>query len=109
MHALYNSVWCGWALIKIVCICRLSASCVHVSALLHALVAMKPSNQDPVSTDDDSQDEATPCTSVLCAWNVPKEPALKMSDTVFEKYEFGKPRKYKMLEMETFDPRPEKY
>ena len=32
-----------------------------------------------------------------------------MSDAVFEKYEFGKQRKYKMLEMETFDPRPEKH
>ncbi len=48
---------------------------------------------------------------VLCAWNVPKKrkaSALKMSDATFEKYEFGKQKKYNILEMETFDPQPER-
>lgn len=93
--------------------CRLSASCVHVSALLHALVAVKPCKlQDHASSDEESQDESNPRTSVLCSWNVPKkrkESALRMSDTTFEKHGFGTKRKYNMLEMETFDPRPEKY
>lgn len=91
---------------------RLSASCVHVSALLHALVAIKPCNVHGDSSSGDSQDEATPCTSALCVWNVPKKrkvSALKMSEATFKKYEFGKQKKYNMIEMETFDPRPEKY
>lgn len=96
----------------ILIMCRLSASCVHVSALLHALVAIKPCNLQDHSSSGGSEDEEPPCTSILCAWNVPKkrkESALKISDTTFQKYEYGKPKKYQMLEMETFDPRPEMY
>ena len=46
--------------------CRLSASCVHVSALLHALVALKPAERSHPLSDDDSDEDAVPVTSLPC-------------------------------------------
>ena len=67
---------------------RQSASCTHVSALLHSLVAMTPKNcqvhpELPTSALVDGDIERfTPLTSVLSSWNVPrsrKESNLQMS------------------------------
>ena len=70
---------------------RNSASCTHVSALLHALASMtspqfalQPSEPCPLSDDDE-----TPVTSLPCQWKAPKlrkERTLQMSGTTFEKH-----------------------
>ena len=74
---------------------RQSASCTHVSALLHSLVAMTSKNCQvypklPTSALVDGDiEQFTPLTSVLSSWNVPrsrKESNLQMSEAVFEKY-----------------------
>ena len=55
---------------------RKSASCTHVSALLHALVAVTTSGMDPNiegSSAVSSDEEAQPVTSYLCKWKVPKK------------------------------------
>lgn len=93
--------------------CRKSASCTHVSALLHALVSMtasqfqlhpKESPSTALTTDEESQ----PVTSLPCQWKPPrkrKESTLPLSEASFEKHEFSKEkRKVKLLE--DFDPRP---
>ena len=50
--------------------CRLSACCVHVSALLHALVALKPSNGFLLS--DENDEESVPVTSQPCERRQPR-------------------------------------
>lgn len=100
----------------------MSASCTHVSALLHALCALnnthtfKPpsaSVDDNASVDGNaSEDESTPCTSQLCRWKAPtkrKESTLRMSDANFQKHEYSKPVKRKIQSMEDFDPRPDSF
>ena len=88
----------------------MSASCVHVSALLHALVSLKPSSKiHDQALSDDNEDDGTPCTSTLCAWKVPKKrkaSALRISDATFEKHEYGKERKYLLQDIQHYDPRP---
>ena len=83
--------------------CRKSASCTHVSAVLHALCGMKqtfdliPSN--PAELDDDNDDPLLPCTSQPCVWKEPrsrKESNLCVSDAVFEKHDYSKPVKQKI-------------
>lgn len=101
--------------------CRLSASCVHISSLLHALVAMKPVEKElPVSSDESEDDadgipvteddaDGIPLTSRACAWKPPrkrKSACLKMCDVQFQKYDI---KKYKLESMEYFDPRPMEY
>ena len=90
-----------------------SASCTHVSAVLHALVALTTNNRQvqpslpSVSTGD--EDEMMPVTSYLCQWKVPKkrkESNLAMSEAVFEKHDYHKPKKRKISLTEDFDPRP---
>ena len=88
------------------CPSRLSASCVHISALLHALVALTP-NDDVC---EDSDDEHTPITSLPCQWKPPrkrKHNAKQMSQAHFDKLEYGKAKKYSMQCLEEYDPRPE--
>lgn len=69
---------------------RLSASCVHVSALLHALVALKPGVQScgaEEESDVDSDEDSTPVTSLLCQWKPPKKhkaTAMQVSMAEFE-------------------------
>lgn len=82
----------------------LSASCVHVSALLHALVALKPTVI--MQEDEDSDEESPPVTSLPCQWKPPRkrrEAAMQVSQAQFE---YGKVKKYSIESLETFDPRP---
>ena len=70
----------------------MSASCTHVSALLHALVAMSPTEQFPHASTDDIEDDL-PCTSYPCQWKKPrsrKETNLKISDAKVEKHKYTK-------------------
>ena len=84
---------------------------MHVSSLLHALVALKSVEQVLSASSDESEDDtdSVSVTSRPCAWKPPrkrKAACLKMSDVQFKKYEYGKVKKYKMETMESFDPRP---
>ena len=97
---------------------RQSASCTHVSALLHSLVAMTSKNcqvnpELPSSALVDGDTERfTPLTSVLSSWNVPrsrKESNLQMSDAVFEKHDYQRSTKRRRKQIGDFDPRPEDY
>ena len=89
---------------------RLSASCVHVSALLHALVHMCSADGSPYH--DDTQDEGVvPVTSLACKWIQPrkqKEKVLKVSDAQFKRLQYSKPSKGG-TSLATFDPRPPEY
>lgn len=94
----------------------LSASCTHVSALLHALSALDSRHAftPPCTAVDDASDEEnlTPCTSLPCRWKAPtkrKESTLPMSEAKFVKHDFSKPVKRKIQSLEEFDPRPECY
>ena len=86
-----------------------SASCTHVSALLHALASLSsPVNQQHI---DVSSDEEAPLhiTSYLCKWNAPskrKESRLPIVEAVFQKHVYGRQRKHELKSMEDFDPRP---
>ena len=95
--------------------CRLSASCVHVSALLHALVQMCCKDGTPILTSDDGahdeDEKADPVTSLACRWIQPrkqKEEVLKMSDAQFKKLRYDKPSK-DLTSIASFDPRPPEY
>ena len=61
---------------------------MHVSGLLHALVAMNPSKHLPVAIDAcGDEEEAIPVTSLLCQWKQPrkqKEKALKIGEAVLK-------------------------
>ena len=55
---------------------RNSASCTHVSALLHALVSLTSSQfqlRPNESTTLDHLDDETPITSLPCQWKPPKK------------------------------------
>ena len=97
---------------KIYLFCRKSATCTHVSALLHALVVLSPSESiPPVVADrreDDSGDDL-PVTSYRCQWVQPrkrKQSSTKMSDASFKKHVYGRERKHSLQPIEDFDPRP---
>ena len=101
----------------ILLVCRESASCTHISALLHALVAMRPAtvSEIPVKApsaihnSDDDDIEGLPVTSFPCQWKQPrkrKESTLKFADANFEKYEYGQERKHHWNSIKDFDPRP---
>ena len=67
---------------------RKSATCTHVSALLHALVAMTPTHLKPGPSHRDV-DEDLPVTSYPCQWKEPrkrKQSNLKISDARLEKH-----------------------
>ncbi len=91
---------------------RKSASCTHMSALLHALVAMSPAKfhlQPGLPAINEEDEEALPVTSYPCQWKEPrkrKESTLPMSQAHFEKHV---KRKRTVRPVEDFDPRPEKY
>ena len=92
-------------------LCRKSASCTHISALLHALVSLTPTSLGPSGTNQPSSDEETalPVTSFLCQWNAPrkrKESNLPISGAAFQKHVYGRQRKRDLKEMIDFDPRP---
>ena len=92
-------------------LCRKSASCTHVSGLLHALVSMSESEihmfKRPVTMAN--EEEVLPVTSYACKWNVPKKrkvSALRMSEATFEKHVYGKEKRRSLKPLEQFDPRP---
>ena len=89
---------------------RNSASCTHVSALLHALVSLT-SPQFQISPNEstamDHLADEIPITSLPCQWKAPKkrkESTLPIAQVKFEKHTKGrtKTRKYDLLE--NFDP-----
>ena len=86
-------------------------TCTHVSALLHALVAMTPSHLKSGHSRCDV-DEDLSVTSYPCQWKEPrkrKQSNLKISDAKVEKHMYGKQRKLNLSPLEEFDPRPHKY
>ena len=87
-----------------------SASCTHVSALLHALASLSPPGLNPHAQNISSDEEtALPVTSYLCKWNVPrkrKESSITISESVFHKHVYGRQRKHELKSLEDFDPRP---
>jgi len=81
-----------------------------VSALLHALVAMTPTQFNP-STLDEAEEEL-PVTSYPCQWKPPrqrKQSNTRISDVSVEKHTYGKQKKIELLPLEEFDPRPPEY
>ena len=92
--------------------CRKSATCTHISALLHALVAMTPTQLTPIVSGENVTEEDLPVTSYPCRWKPPckrKESNLKISDANVTKHTYGKQRKVELSPLEEFDPRPHKY
>ena len=91
-------------------LCRQSSSCVHVSAVLHALTELTPKRALPLDFEhSNDEEEILPVTSQLCRWNVPrkhKESTMCMSEAVFQKHEYSRPNK---KPFEDFDPRPVQY
>ena len=95
--------------------CRKSASCTHVSALLHALTSitapqfqLQPAEETEgeVLVDDD---DVTPVTSRPCQWKPPrkrKESTMRLGEAYFEKHVYGRQRKRALTQVEDFDPRP---
>ena len=81
--------------------------------MLHALAGLTPSSVTPLPLDSSDDDEtAVPVTSQLCVWNVPKKgkkSTQSMSEAVFQKHDYMKPAKRKMVSLENFDPRPPEY
>ena len=64
------------------------------------------------SIADEEDADSVPVTSLPCQWKKPrkrKESNLKMSDATFEKHIYGRTKKVKLLPIEDYDPRPEKY
>ncbi len=95
---------------------RKSATCTHVSGLLHALVSLSPSEfQLPGSettTAAPGDAEVLPITSYACQWKVPrkrKDSTMLMSDASFHKHVYGRERKRSLKPLEDFDPRPVEY
>ena len=94
---------------------RESASCTHVSGLLHALVAMSPPEIDrvpchsTVSDGDSESQEPLPVTSFACQWKPPrrrKESTAKIADVTFQKHVYGRTLKHTLKPLSKFDPRP---
>jgi len=92
--------------------CNLSASCVHVSAVLHYVVGLKghqfmsPSQHETSDASDDQQ--PLPVTSFLCQWKQPKkrkESNSRIGEVQFKKHQFG-PQKKKQDSIEDLDLRP---
>ena len=91
--------------------CRESASCTHVSGLLHALVTMSP-KQISLATTPSTPEEPLPITSYACQWKQPrkrKESSLPVSDVTFTKHVYGRQVKHTLKPLKDFDSRPEEY
>ena len=77
---------------------RKSASCTHVSALLHALVSLtapqfqlQPSELESQDVLHSCDEETVPVTSRPCQWKAPKkrkESTMAMSEASFIKHEY---------------------
>ena len=90
-----------------------SASCTHISALLHAVSSLTAhrigSTQSVIAVNSHHEDEALPITSYLCQWKQPrtrKKSNMPVSDAVFHKHVYGRVPKHALQSMEEFDPRP---
>ena len=89
--------------------CRKSATCTHVSGLLHALVSLTPAQLLATPSITDDMESPLPITLYTCKWNVPrkrKESNMKMSEVQFEKHVYGRKCKKNLELLEDFDPRP---
>ena len=53
--------------------CRKSATCAHVSGLLHALVSLAPAQFQATPSTTDDVESPLPITSYTCNWKVPKK------------------------------------
>ena len=92
--------------------CRHSASCTHVSAVLHVLNGLKQPTLQPQLLDMHVEEAEIPSTSLLCNWNVPngtKNSKLRVSEAPFDKHDYAKPQKRKIPKIEDFDPRPSQF
>ena len=95
--------------------CRESASCTHVSAVLHALNGLKQPTLQPQLLNmpvEEAYNNEIPSTSLLCKWNVPKgtkDSKLCVSEAPFDKHDYAKPQKRKIPKVEDFDPRPSEF
>ena len=88
------------------------ASCTHVSAVLHALVAATFVDFTIKLTSSVSVPEDLPGISYPCQWKAPrksKENTLRLADAVFEKHVYGKGKKRRLAPLEDVDPRPAKF
>lgn len=88
-----------------------SATCTHISGLLHALVAMLPSQNPLPSCSGDSplEEEALPITSFACAWKAPhkrKDNKAKISEISFDKHVYGRQTKHTYQSLVDYNPRP---
>ena len=82
-----------------------------MSGLLHALVAMCPS-QVGSSLDTSSTEEPLPITSYVCQWKKPrkrKESNQMVSEVAFQKHVYGRQVKHTLQPLATFDPWPPEY
>ena len=99
---------CDYKLIEIYnyFVFRKSASCTHVSGLLHALVAMTRSELwSRMSSETGEEEQVLPITSYACQWNVPKkrkESSLPFSEAKFTKHVYGKEKKRSLRQIEGF-------
>ena len=83
----------------------------HMSGLLHALVAMCPS-QVGSSVDCSVSEEPLPITLYTCQWKKPrkhKESIATVSEVTFQKHVYGRQVKHTLQSLSTFDPRPSEY
>ena len=93
--------------------CRKSASCTHVSAVLHPIANLNPPSfrlKPIVHVTIGEEEEEMPCTSVPGQWGIPskkrKDSSIEISSVVFEKHDYSKPVKERVKLIEDFDPRP---
>lgn len=93
---------------------RVSASCTHVSGLLHALVSI---SQEPFAaamgvSETEDEEAPLPITSYACQWKLPrkrKESDARISDLTFKKHVYGRARKHNLNPIKDFDPRPPEF
>ena len=93
----------------------MSASCTHISALLHALTALNPTTLQPhpnLPSISDAEAECVPVTSLPCKWKAPKakkDSTLPVASTSFKKHNYQKLVKRKVKLLNDFDPRPPEF
>ena len=91
-------------------VCRKSASCTHVSALLHGLIEITPGSFPcGGNVQETEEEESVPVTSQLCQWKIPqkrKDSTQILMKTPFKKYDYSKQIKKRIRLLDTFDPRP---
>ena len=93
----------------------MSASCTHISALLHALTALNPTTlqlHPNLPSISDAEAECVPVTSLPCKWKAPKakkDSTLPVASTSFKKHDYQKLVKRKVKLLNDFDPRPPEF